>query len=619
MRNICRAVNLPCILSGTNSKVQNLIGASSINDSRQGPPTNWVKVVTKLPKATLNSLSHFISFKSWKNNDQSIHFSTFLKENPFENNEKFFTKILNELINLKKISIESIKKQLEKLIKITILQLKTNLPGLAILSFQSLFDSISSSCSDYKSQKSLSIVEKVWKLTIFKIITLVLNRKPKIAEIHGHLASAHILTFKDSFVKKIHETGSAATKKVKNNLFYFGKYSEKQIITLKAGKKAKIISDPFDLLNREDEPSFTDLIVIKKDSGESVLLNENEELWVDRCHFPKLSDDLYAHLIAWQSWNSFNSDGSRYSLALIYEKYLKEAFSFEIKSGAKVPDAFSLELLAHWSIAYASHYDVSGKTTGLKIIVEFLLNLYKPIEGDSLFFCHPDIPASLKEFLNRIRVPYLIADHDLHNQCNKTFIEELKPFIEFGCSWRPQNSIGFDVLFDLFLDETKFSGYIECKLWSTALGIGDLYTYYVKALKYKSPVSFLVCKSVTKNLKLNFDEILRLYEEKTIIKTKKRKVSPKTKTNVKSADQHHELLETEKTADIINFFKLWNGEDQEKTPKNKINLYYVEPEVGRNNFVSFKFNVLKEFVDPSGVFIIIKSNFCPPLHSNQTN
>ena len=107
---------------------------------------------------------------------------------------------------------------LEKMITLFFTQSLTNLPGLAILSLQTLFDSI----INFKSQDDISIssVKNVWQEIIYNIIEIVLERKSSIDKINGHIASAHILTFKDSSLKSIHERGSAAADKVENHLFF---------------------------------------------------------------------------------------------------------------------------------------------------------------------------------------------------------------------------------------------------------------------------------------------------------------------------------------------------------------------------------------------------------------
>ena len=107
---------------------------------------------------------------------------------------------------------------LEKMFTLFFTQSLTNLPGLAILSLQTLFDSI----INFKSQDDISIssVKNVWQEIIYNIIEIVLERKSSIDKINGHIASAHILTFKDSSLKSIHERGSAAADKVENHLFF---------------------------------------------------------------------------------------------------------------------------------------------------------------------------------------------------------------------------------------------------------------------------------------------------------------------------------------------------------------------------------------------------------------
>ena len=121
----------------------------------------------------------------------------------------------------------------------------------------------------------------------------------------------------------------------------------------------------------------------------------------------------------------------------------------------------------------------------------------------------------------------------------------------------------------------------------------------LKAEKYKSPISFAVCKDATKDLKTD-----KLFQTENIqINSKKSKVDKKSAI---------EEDKKEKTADIEDFYALWNDKSK---PSYRINLYYAEPEIHQQNnaVVSFKFQVLKEFANPVGVFIIFKTVFSSPL------
>ena len=80
LRNLCRVVNIPSMLSGTNSRVTNLIGK---RDSRNSGPsideglTPWVKVVTKTPhnpKALLKCLGCSIDVRLWNRKVKLKHY-----------------------------------------------------------------------------------------------------------------------------------------------------------------------------------------------------------------------------------------------------------------------------------------------------------------------------------------------------------------------------------------------------------------------------------------------------------------------------------------------------------------------------------------------------------------
>ena len=107
------------------------------------------------------------------------------------------------------------------------------------------------------------------------------------------------------------------------------------MITLLAGSRPAFLSENLSSRNYQSKNSG-ELIALKinEDDDEIVLLDENKLIWLDKCYFPKLSEDLFAHLVAWQSWNYLKKNGSKYSLAAIYDIYLKKAFGFGIDSAA---------------------------------------------------------------------------------------------------------------------------------------------------------------------------------------------------------------------------------------------------------------------------------------------
>ena len=100
LRDLCRAVNIPVILSGTNSKVVNLIAKTDTEQprSRTGPSVPWVLVITKLPKANLQSLGNVIKFKDDQNIEHYLH--EFLNENGTINyillKQKLYSHIIND-------------------------------------------------------------------------------------------------------------------------------------------------------------------------------------------------------------------------------------------------------------------------------------------------------------------------------------------------------------------------------------------------------------------------------------------------------------------------------------------------------------------------------------------
>ena len=593
LRNICRAVHIPVILSGTNSRVQNLVGKNDILESRSGESKPWVKVVTLLPKATLESFGHLVKFKPWDNLDLEYSLVDFM--NPTKT-DLSYASLFQSLIDAEKFNDEDLKK-LMSLFRFVVKQSHTNLPGIAIISCKLLVDLIIG-----LRQSDQIDCKAIWIKLIDQVQAAVIKRKPKIADLNGKLASLHILTF-PSKIKSKHESGDNAGKKVDNHLFRFGKANETGIFVLSAG----------DSTDRED-------VVFERDNDE----------WKDHCYFPKLLLDFFAHMISWNSW-WFKIDKYPYTVAGVYQTYLNDAGSYKVYSGPVITDFFRLELLAHWTICYASHLNMNGFTSGLELIKEFVRNLQVcKVDSALVEFNETNLlPSNLINFLKRVTVPYLVTPEAI----NAALCNELAGFTRFGKSWRPKNKVGWDVIFNAFLDDKPNNCFIECKLWKASIGLSLIHRYYKRACDLGSAVSFLVCRSFNQSLEKVFEDVTDLeleaegnlpdQNELPVVSLEVESIEiedtnpdpPETKPfdPPQATDEPVVISKKPKLAPITidSFNQLWSQ------PKNQINLYTVKSII-QDSRITLEYKAIKEFPNPTGVFIITQSLFSPPTISGQS-
>ena len=200
-------------------------------------------------------------------------------------------------------------------------------------------------------------------------------------------------------------------------------------------------------------------------------------------------------------------------------------------SDQEFTDSFTLELLAFWSIAYASHYDCHGNASGIEVIDEFVKNLqafdnnykknskhmiYRPSwklfeESQSAILdlwnsiaCFKKIiqpndsdfisPAETKESEKVINnIPDSPDDDTAKIQ---ELITDMEPLVKVGMCYRPKNKVGWDVLYDMEYLGHPVLGYIECKLWTSPVGLPLIFPYYMRRAWTNYKLSILVCSKI---------------------------------------------------------------------------------------------------------------------------
>ena len=479
------------------------------------------------------------------------------------------------------------------------------------------------------------------------MISTVAIRKPKISSYDGLFSSLHVLTFPSKFKDK-NEMGHAAANKVNGHFFYYGLPGE-ELFGIDIGQENNIM----EIANNIQKSNFSDdeeeeekEEEVDKEENQHVdvfssKLYKDKRLFVEKCHFPAIYEDTLLCLSLWNLWHLIPTT-IKPTLAFLYDHHLRTSFNYSVYSNQIVPDSFSFELLAQWAITYASHAKIFGKTSGVIALKEFILNIQNLSTEEDLkklviSLKELQLPKYLNDFLTGVKVPYLVkgpskkafiedqveteqvsvnpnmileTDKDIEAEKIAELSEDLSSFIKFGTCHRPLNSAGWDVLFDMKIDDVDEIGYIECKLWSSPVGLPLIFPYYKKACATGIKFSILVAKKIQISLPSKFINSPAKPPTKGI-QTKKRKTES---VKGQGACKKEPNPNTPPIDYIREIEKLGNSDGF------KLNLYCIRPEREKSsNSLTGKINfeIIKEFADATGVFILIESNFNPPDRSSK--
>ena len=611
-RNICRIVYIPVALSGTNSRINNLVGKLDSQLSGFTGKHPWVKVITSVPRANLKTIGYSVKCNALdeKNEMKTFKLAEFIKDDVVKYDE-----LLLKLIGFSTTS-EDYQQKLDAEYIVNLLkflideQAPTSLPGLIIGAIQFIINEL----ANYKTSKF--DLKTLWENTVREGVELISGRKANVLQKFGLFTSAHILTFPTEF-KNEYDRMDGCARAVNDHFFSYG---------------------PPNL------PIF-DLYQILVENNIKFSLEPNGLVFEDPVFFPSLNDDFFLNITCLNA--IFKR--SDYTVASLHEGFLKNWYTFKIQSHSKVPDSFAFELLAHWCICYAGHVNVNGKTKASDAIDFFLKNIQVVEFGTLSKFEEFSAPTSLKTFLNDIEIPYLFTN----TTQSSAIAKRVSKFISMGNSYRPPNMIGWDVVFEAKIGSDLKKCLIECKLWSRPVGIATFFKYYRKACISGIPISILVVKSIQKSLQtpvallskdemIEDEEIEEIGEIENIYNYNLFKDIPDPENDLSDPedeiyqDEEKEQERDTKAAKItINYAeelqKLWNGQindnnnannnDNDNTNSNTatksyINIYTVT--FNSNNF-TFTWKALKEFDNPTGVFIITDSNFNPALISSKSH
>ncbi|NBO25150.1 MAG: hypothetical protein EBU93_07985, partial [Chlamydiae bacterium] len=323
------------------------------------------------------------------------------------------------------------------------------------------------------------------------------------------LGSVHILT-PPCALKAANESDEIATRKVNEHYFYFGNRVESSFdlnvrcIYFKRIKRRPGCGGIF----RRNNPSNNDSrTYLKMVNPPRYGLFKSTDEYINECYFADIYEDFLLCYSLWNLWFRARPR-KRFTLASLFEDYLKVESNFPYETDLQEVDSHSSQVLGLWSIAYASHVNRFGNACGFKVLCEFIRNIqYFEDKGEypvKKGFTASQFPESLKSFLDRIRVPYLISGpFDQSGKISK-LISDLAPFMKVGICNYSESNVGWDVQFQIEFDGEDVIGGIECKLWKSSIGLPQIYEYYEKACNDQSKFFILVAQKVQVSLEKTF-------------------------------------------------------------------------------------------------------------------
>lgn len=623
LRNLCRVVRLPVFVSGTDSHVANMIGGpGSFFGSRveEDETRRWVNVNVKTSKAALKSFAKLVKFKKCSKKDPIGCLTPYISNGP---NVLKYTSLLKDVYGrdpkLNELSL------FKKIAEFLIQQAKTSLPGVISLVFSRLLELVSTSSDD----------KILWSKLTESFTLNISNRKYGLKTKNGLFASSHILIF-----PSIVEDGNYSANLVENHLFYYGARND---VTFQLD------------LQYENENVAANQTALKG------VLMRNGVKYIDKCNFPELHEDFFTTFACLNVWNyaviKEGKEGKkRWTMACLYEEYLRTRLNFNIEVDKTVQKSFYFELLSYWSICCASHQNFNGKNAGVDVFWEFVKNLQRSKDSEGniqrIKFTNSDpLNDNLNAILKKVEVPYLLRFPADDNESNslKAFLND---FMVTGECHFPLDAFGWDVAFTMKFNGIPKDGLIECKYHDKAIGFAGFIKYYKKQCESNDiPLAFFICRKLGKQILPNFDETIK---KRKTSKKEGKLAENKVQEDEKGALEEEELYESDSDTENnkagtkaknnnnapkkrkfvkTDYFELLT--DLWKDSKNHIDIYTVRynqiskelPQNGPNKpnettivEVEGKFIVsaLKTFPKPKGAFILIESNFTSPAQTEKS-
>lgn len=577
LRNLCRIVQMPSIISSKDATATNYSGPL-ISPDYDRYQIRWVKVVTRLVQPTLKSICCTIKIRERLMSDFVNDDGTSFDYSGFE----------NFIFGPEHIDVNGLDTAMN-ILKIIFKNMKTGLPGFYIEAIKTFVDILFEAKTDRK------LLENLWQKFCKNLSLKFIDQQIFSTDLESILASVHILGFPCA-EKLANEKDEKAAQKVRRHFFYFGNPGDE---TFDLGLTPLEDANGQYSITRNNEFDMIDLVKLRfkmcKDNKQRLFEGYTEFKY--SCHFANVYDDFVLCYCLWNLWYSHDLNQT-YSLANLYNDYLKEPnySNHDYNSDQAVTKSISMELLAFWSIAYASHRDFQGKTPCLEVIDGFIRNLQIFEEGYTKSFDNYQVPDGMELFLKEVSVPYLICGASLPDSIEilqpndldftnleeaqnakyvrtdildifddakiKELITEMAPFVSIGTCYCPKNNT--DILFDIKYKGEQALGYIDCILWAKSVNIPVMFPYYKKACLNDYKLSILVCNHIQISLTEGRHKIIK--------------------------DYWNENKESR-----INIYAFSYKNDISTSSKTQKGIFAVE--------------AIKEFEDPTGVLILVESSF----------
>lgn len=362
LTNLCRAVELPVILSGTDPEITTFTDESSISSARkkskesasQNNPIPSAKIVSRTPNdpdCFLKCLGCSIDVKL---ESETVKLETFI-----QNGKINFDRLVYDLIGENQNS-PHVKVILEFLFD----QLNTNFPGLVTASIEFALEIL----SIYRKQPF--DLMNFWTYIVRYSSIKLCRKNGKILWEGSFGLTAHILTFPPGPNKITNSDFEKCTEMVDGHYYLYGNSSE------------SIFNIYYD---KDSDPKYP-------------------------VYFPDLEEDFLFTISCLHTWflNLDSYNRMKGTLGYYYRKFIYGTRNFFLFSPREVNQY--CKILSNWSICFGSHSNSNGKAKPLEIIEHFVRNIQsisRPYEKSGIDFKSLVVPESLKKFLDTIEIPCL--------------------------------------------------------------------------------------------------------------------------------------------------------------------------------------------------------------------
>ena len=553
LKKLACVVGIPCVLAATNSNIANFVRISENSASRHEPFQPWVKLITKLPPADPFFLAEFCLFE---HNGEVRPLSSFIVNGIVDVPNLFaFLRIINH---------NHVPNKINSLFKLILDQGKTCLPGILFFIFQNLDKIFKDSASEMNSS-DLDFDKLVWR-NICKTLYFEIRGRKEIDSIKSifagcYIMSSHISCFDDDFTTEF---------------------------------RIEFIDKHFYHLGTPNTAAIQSMVVFNDN-----LYFENEDIsrttsdnWRCRSYFSKFNEDIFLHIASWGQISPLQLPGQSYGIC--YDKKTTLAQNLEQMNFPEVfKNLFALkknfkaqETLICWAVGNASHFDITGKTTGLDFLREFSghIQSFKTLSkiANSCFprefLCMSDVSAKLMNFLNCFTVPYCVQTPLTEmNLSDPNFIGLLSNFMEIEYFFRCADKEGFDLSFKINFSGELCDASAECKYEEKPSDLQTIMDYSKKSIRKKTKLTLFIASNLREELKVPYSSTLFLNQCQCLGITYNRNVNEATGPDFK-----------------LNHYSLCISPDGLDANKLRIN------------------NLFEHHEDPDGIFLIIETNFLLP-------